>query len=135
MPDRIDIAESMVAAFRRGSAVLESKIELLQNEADNLARLTAAHSPLPAVDNQTQLVDQLFSRAKNGAENIVDRCTAQAQELFSKVEALNPVAVLNRGFAYLTKDEKDVRSVIDVNKGDILDITLKDGVIRAEVLE
>ena len=48
-------------------------------------------------------------------------------ESAAKTDALNPVAVLRRGFSYLSKNGERISSVKDVEKGDILDITLSDG--------
>lgn len=134
VPNRVDLMENIVETYRRGTGALENRIRLLQNETDHMSRLTAAHSPLPAVENLAQIVDQLFLRAQNAAENRYQTTAARSQELFTKLEALNPAAVLNRGFAYLMKGEKNVRSVKDVQSGDLLDVTLKDGAIRTKVL-
>ena len=67
-------------------------------------------------------------------DNRYTTALSHSQELFSKAEALNPLAVLNRGFAYVMSKEKNVSSVKDVKMGDTLDITLKDGEIKAQVL-
>ena len=80
-----------------------------------------------------ELVNSFAVRAANEASHSLDSATAQANELFAKVEALNPVAILNRGFAYITHDKNNVSSVTDVKSGDLLDITVKDGNIQAEV--
>ena len=133
VPDRTELSENIVAAFRRGAAVLDGKLALLRRETENYTQLTLAHSPMPAVENSMELVAQLKSRADTAADNAVRSAAASAQELSAKVEALNPAAVLNRGFAYLMRGDRNIRSVDDVKPGDLLDITLKDGVITAEV--
>ena len=50
-----------------------------------------------------------------------------------KLEALNPVSVLQRGYSVAEKDGKIVSSVNDVKTDDILNITLKDGKIITKV--
>ena len=50
-----------------------------------------------------------------------------------KLEALNPVYVLQRGYSVAEKDGKIVSSVNDVKTDDILNITLKDGKIITKV--
>ncbi len=134
VPNRIELSESLTAAFRLGVGAFESRLELLQNQTDNMVQLTTAHSPMPAVESHLQLIEQLAVRADNAAEHQMQTTAAQSQELFAKVEALNPVAVLNRGYAYLKKGEENIRSVSEVSAGDLLDITLKDGTLKAKVI-
>ena len=127
VPNRFDLLENVQNLFRN------TQFEFKQAEIDKLSQITAAHSPLDEVEKDLELVNSFAVRAANAASHSLDTATAQANELFTKVEALNPVAVLNRGFAYITHDENNVSSVTDVKSGDLLDITVKDGKFQAEV--
>ena len=133
VPNRFDLLENVQNLFRQGIAAVNTQLELKQAEIEQLSQITAAHSPLDEVEKNLELVDSFAVRAYNAAGHSLDTAAAQANELFTKVEALNPVAVLNRGFAYITHDENNVSSVSDVKSGDLLDITVKDGNIKAEV--
>ena len=119
--------------FRQGIAAVNTQLELKQTEIEKLSQITMAHSPLDEVEKDLELVNSFEVRATNAAFRSFDSSIAKANELFTKVEALNPVAVLNRGFAYITHDENNVSSVSDVKPGDLLDITVKDGNFKAEV--
>ena len=55
--------------------------------------------------------------------------------LIDKLELVNPLNILKRGFSLTTKDDKIIKSVKNVNKSDVLDIRLNDGVIKAKVEE
>ena len=55
--------------------------------------------------------------------------------IVNKLEVLNPLNTLKRGYAIVKKDEKVVSSREDIKKDDIIDITLKNGKINAQVLE
>ena len=133
VPNRYDLMENVQNLFRQGIAAVNKQFELKLTEIDKLSQITAAHSPLDEVEKDLELVNSFAVRAANAASHSLDTATAQANELFTKVEALNPVAVLNRGFAYITHDENNVSSVTDVKSGDLLDITVKDGKFQAEV--
>ena len=135
VPDKADLLEGVYASFRQGENALNSKLALLDSEKDKLAELLLARSPLPKIENSIELVDSLSIRAQNAAVNAYNTTAASAQELFVKVEALNPVAVLNRGYSYIMNGEVNVRSVEDVTPGDFLEITLADGKITAIVTE
>ena len=51
------------------------------------------------------------------------------------LSALDPLSVLMRGYSIVKKDGKNLTSISDINKNDILEITLSDGNINAEVID
>lgn len=134
VPNGADILDSAYALIREAASFVGGKITVLQNEKDKLTELLLARSPLPSVEKQIELVDSYTARAYNAANHTYKTVLATAQELFTKTEALNPVSVMNRGFSYIMNDGRNVSSVHDVSIGDKLDITLKDGEIKAQVI-
>ena len=135
VPNRVELADGLSALFRQGETAALSRISLRAAEYDKLAELLTARSPMPRVESGAELVDSLSARADLAASNIVASASSTAQELFTKVESLNPVAVLNRGFSYIMNGDRNVRSVEDVAAGDFLRITVSDGDITALVTE
>lgn len=133
VPNGTELIDGAVASVRHAYHALQTRLATLNDEADKYARLIEAHSPLPMLENAQQLISSLAVRAYQSANGRFDTVLAQAQETFAKVETLSPVSVLNRGFSYIMKDKTNVSSVNDVKKGDLIDITLKDGTISAEV--
>lgn len=133
VPDRVDLYANIVSVYREGTSALYGKLNLYQNDTERLYRLTEAHSPALKTDKYTELVTSYAARAHNTANARFDGVLAQSRELFSKLEALNPMAVLNRGFAYVSKEGKNVASAKDVKSGDIVDIRLRDGSLKAEI--
>lgn len=135
VPNRVDLLETAYALFRQGQAALSARASSLSAELDKTSQLLAARSPMPRVESGMELTDSLYTRAERAIGHTFDRHLSKARELFSKVEALNPVAVLNRGFASVMNGDRRVRSVEDVVPGDFLDITLCDGRITAVVTD
>ena len=133
VPNRIDLYENVQNLFRQTIAAVNTQLMIKKNDTDKLSQLTAAHSPLNEVAKDAELVASLAVRAKNAASRSLEAAVSDAQTLFTKVEALNPVAVLNRGFAYITANQRNISTVKDVKSGDHLDITLKDGTFGATV--
>ena len=54
---------------------------------------------------------------------------------FEKLEALNPLSVLMRGFAVASKDGKTLKSVNDIKVGETFEMKLKDGVVKSAAEE
>ncbi len=63
--------------------------------------------------------------------------TRHRMELYvERMRALSPLEKLNQGYAYVrTQDGKALRSIHKTRQGDVLEICVTDGSIRAEVLE
>lgn len=135
VPNRVDLMENIYAMFRQGQAVLSNRAATLSDEVEKVTDLLLARSPMPRVESYMELTDSLYTRADQAVHHNLDATASRAQELFTKVEALNPVAVLNRGFSYIMSGDRNVRSVEDVTPGDFLNITLSDGHITAIVTE
>ncbi len=66
----------------------------------------------------------LYKFKKQGLEHIVN-----------KLEVLNPMNTLKRGYAIIKKDEKVISDKQNIEKDDIINITLRDGSVNAQVLE
>ena len=53
--------------------------------------------------------------------------------LLKKLESLNPIKVIERGFSVAQKNGKIIKSVNEVNKGDTIALRVSDGIIDCEV--
>ena len=79
-------------------------------------------------------VQQLSKRLGISLSHILEMNRNQVQSLSSKLNALNPRNVINRGYS-MTTDEKGnvITSVKQISTGDTLKSVLKDGVITSKV--
>jgi exodeoxyribonuclease VII large subunit len=50
------------------------------------------------------------------------------------LKGLNPLSYMDKGFAYIEKDEHVISSMKDIEKNDMIKVTLKDGKIHAKVM-
>ena len=55
--------------------------------------------------------------------------------IISKLEVLNPLNTLNRGYAIVKKDNKVLSSIKNINENDIVTISLKDGNISSKIIK
>ena len=135
VPNAADLMDAANAMIREASAALTAKIELSESKAEKTEKLLSAMSPEPRFDYYEGLVESLSVRMDNAAEKNISLTAAAAQELFSKLEALNPSAIMNRGYARIRRGEEEITSVNAVKEGDILTVTLKDGSFTVTVTE
>lgn len=66
--------------------------------------------------------DVLYKNQSNEIKNIID-----------KLELLNPLNILGRGYSISYLDDKNIRSIKEIKKGDNLSVRLTDGIIEAKV--
>ena len=55
------------------------------------------------------------------------------QKNISKLSALSPLNIMERGYSFVTKDEKIINSIKNVQLGDIIQVHLKDGQLDCHV--
>ena len=133
VPNKIDLLDNVQIMLRQAITLVDNQIDIKEQDAVKLSELVSAHSPLDTIEQNIELVDSYAVRASNTANHAMETVLVRSKELFTKVEALNPVAVLNRGYAYITHNDNNVSSVEDVKSGDSIDVTLKDGSFTATV--
>lgn len=66
--------------------------------------------------------------------NLLTNNTNKYLLLVNKLETLNPLATIKRGYSITRKDNKVITKVKDVKKDDVLEIELSDGKINSKVI-
>ena len=96
-------------------------------------RLKMSHPRQKLNENRQYLID-LENRMRSCMEN---RLTGQRHRLalyIEKMKGLSPLLKLGQGYSYVqTADGENIRSVSQAEPGELLDIYVSDGCIRAEV--
>jgi exodeoxyribonuclease VII large subunit len=133
-----------IAEYRRMLAGYEQRLESLAEAmiAERrlvVERLQAAlrqHAPLYRIDQQRLMVDDLNRRLSAAFSHRLQRRRLEVDGLRQRLAALNPSAVLARGYAIVQDDAGHViHSVAQTQPGQGLRITVSDGDIRAQVAE
>ena len=61
--------------------------------------------------------------------------TQKLEHIISKLEVLNPLNTLSRGYAIIKKDGKVLPSVKNMKKDDVVTITLNDGEVTSKIIK
>lgn len=122
---RSDMTEAMVAKL---NAV---KLRLASFSPEN-ARAQLENR----LNRRSMMLDSLSTDMQHSIHNLLNQRKAKAELLRHKMEALSPLAVLDRGYSIVTdKDGRTLKSVSQANAGDNITIRLSDGRILADVQE
>lgn len=107
--------------------------EVKEQRFDNLyERLLISYKNL--VNNNSNKMLLINNNLTNSISNLLNKNTNIYNNLIEKLEALNPVLTLKRGYSIIKNDNKVIESVKKIKKDDIINIELQDGNINAKVL-
>jgi len=79
-------------------------------------------------------LDHLLQASSYGMTQNMNNQVHRFEKSVSKLEILNPLLTIGRGYSITKKNSKVVSSISDIKKKDLLEIELKDGMIQTEVL-
>ena len=85
-------------------------------------------------EEKERLQDCIDSFKKTGLEQLRFK-GEQLKGLVGKIETLNPLAVLARGYSVASKEGKSIKSVADVAVGEALEVRFTDGKVKTTILE
>ena len=132
-PDvRILGAEVAGLVARSGDAIARYGAQRSQEVASLASRMQRS---IPDTAGRRQRVDELLERAFTGFDALVRIRQEQTVSLQASLDALDPAAILRRGYAMVAsaRDGKAVTSANSVLPGDLIRATLHDGEIEAMV--
>jgi exodeoxyribonuclease VII large subunit len=134
-----DVAEyrRLLAGFQQ--RLVDLAIAAIDERRRFVERLQATlrqQAPLYRIDQQRLMVDDLARRLSAGLTHRLQRHRLEVDALSQRLAALNPNAVLSRGYAIVQDEEGHViDQVKQTYPGQGLNITVSDGAFRARVEE
>lgn len=134
VPDRKELLSFYDGQKQYLNSMLEAKLQLCRKNLLRLQKTAESMSP----DKQIRLFYQNLNTSAERLENASSACYAIIAERIkaagAKLESLNPVSVLNRGYSIAEKDGKVIHSVEELNPEDTFRLSFKDGKIQAKVI-
>lgn len=133
VPDRQELMSYYFKQKQYISAMLDRKIKTAQLRLENKQRRMSASSPKLKAE---QLEKQLSAKSEKLTRFMNIYISNKENKLVAakgKLDGLNPLNVLNRGYAIAEKDEKIITSSKQLKDGDDFTVILSDGKINAKV--
>lgn len=133
VPDRQELMSYYFKQKQYISAMLDRKIKTAQLRLENQQRRMSASSPKLKAE---QLEKQLSAKSEKLTRFMNIYISDKENKLVAakgKLDGLNPLNVLNRGYAIAEKDEKIITSSKQLKDGDDFTVILSDGKINAKV--
>ena len=125
---------------KRIDAIMDSPIirnpisiyEMKEQKFDNIfERLLLSQKKI--IEKNTYDLNLLENNLKKGISSLFDKNKHDFEKILSKLEVLNPMLTLKRGYSIVKKDNKVIDKVKTLKSGDNITIELQDGKLSAVI--
>ena len=135
-PDRNDLRAALNDQNQRLERAALGQIAAQRWQLNEFQNRLLHQNPLARIRNDRQRLDELTHRTGVALSHQMKLERSQLFGLVRRLEALSPLAILQRGYAVVsTADGSIVHSAGQVNPGDRLDIRVHEGQFPVEVAE
>ncbi len=121
---------------RRLKAAMEQRLHSCRRELERRALLMQRFRPDHVTAEKRQLLDSIQDRLSAAMEKILRSRNHRLELLAGRLKGCSPLDRITGGYAFVTKgDGKRLRSASEASCGELLDLRLSDGVLRARVTD
>lgn len=134
VPDMTQLLQQLAMTYRSMYNSVSGIISQKKLILSALSERKSLKSPMFYVDSHLEELSFLDRRISGGMENIMKSKSGDISHIASRLTALNPMAVLSRGYAAVFSGDGSVlTSAKNVKKGEKITLSLNDGKINASV--
>lgn len=134
VPEAAALRAAIDGLLESGAAAIERRLTL---ERAHLARLNASAAlNMPSrllIERRETALERLTGRMTRAAQAMPQTKQARLDGLMRALGAVNPNAVLERGYAVVRQNGRAVTDASALDVGDLIDVTLKGGTLGARV--
>lgn len=112
----------------------QSIYEVKAQKVDNLIEKAILLITKSLTDNKNRL-NTLDKEVKTDMTKVLDKKTNRYLNILSKLETLNPILTIKRGYTITKHNDKSINSIKDINKKDYIKTEVCDGIITSQVIE
>ena len=135
VPDQAEVRRQVLALKAQLTRQMQKEIADRRWRLENLLASRALRNPQQLLSEKRQRLDYLLENLQAQVSLGLQGKKHRLDILLNRLAAINPTAVLRRGFALAVKGDKIVSSVHDVALDDELMLTLADGTLKVRTLD
>ncbi len=134
VPDTAELKQKFLNIISREQAVLGRTLEGYRQRLLRSSTSRALLSPMNTIEDRRMAVLSLIQRIDPAIQRELEKKQGELATASGKLSALNPMAVLTRGFcAAFNEEGKIIKSVHHIRIGDELSIQMADGETKAKI--
>lgn len=127
VPKLSDISEKIILLKRSFERHLESILASKRIKLHNLELKIQNNSPMSIVVNKRIRFDNIVNTLNMNILRVLENKKNIFEKNVTRLELLNPLKILSRGYSVTKKEDKMVKSKKDLKKGDNIEIIFSDG--------
>jgi exodeoxyribonuclease VII large subunit len=135
VPDRVELKRFMDSMLQRLEYAATRKIADLNSRLDHMYDSLEPDKLREMIDQRYQRIDELVTSMEKDVQHDLGLRGMLLKALAGRMNAVNPLNTLERGYCIAMSGDVVVRSVDDVQAGSRLDIRVTDGTIICDVME
>jgi len=133
VPDSGELKRQLSNAFKKMELLAAGKISGYRERVKNYENANVLKNPMNIIDDKRMGILQIEKNLAAQLKIILGEKRSQFVMRSSKLEALNPLSVLARGYSVAYSGEKIVGRLADVEIGSAITVKVSDGRIEANV--
>jgi exodeoxyribonuclease VII large subunit len=133
-PDADEIKLRLDELIGRAESIALRTLNFKRGAVYELNKRLELSSPIGRLELEKRQLSLVSERLEQAVARIMQKNRERLSVLATELGAINPLAVLGRGYSYSQKDGAVVASIEQISVGDKIDIRFSDGVAEAEIL-
>ncbi len=135
VPDKEELKNELSNIQNRISAAIENSIKNQLNILNNVYALKIKNHFYRMFESNKQKLIFLYKSLNTASAHFLENKNNDLKIVSSKLDAVNPIEIISKGYAIVHKEDERVVTAKSLNNGDTFYVSLKDGVVKALVLE
>ena len=135
VPDGKELKEELKSIADRIWFSINTRINKNKETLNNVYIARIKNGFVSLFKTNKQKLDFLNKDLNVLTARFLEKRSDKVKFLWSKIDTLNPMNVISRGYAVVNKNDSKINSVKDLNVGDTFKLVIKDGSVIAQVLE
>ena len=135
VPEATELKMRIEERKERMDFLISSAVAQKRTRLETLERSKVLRSPQNTLDNRRIMLSSYMDSLDKSMEIVFGRKTSAYKASMAALGALNPLAVLSRGYSVAFSDGKLIKSTQSVSAGDRIETKVSDGVIYSTVTE
>ena len=133
VPDIFEIKQKIEVCQNRLKNALLKKVEIMKLRYEKCMTSSIFKEPTRKINENYIKLDMYINNLLNIIKTKQEQEKSRYVELVAKLDALSPLKTLTRGYSITLKNGKIIKSIKELEQGDIVDIRLLDGKKQAQI--
>ena len=135
VPNTIELISNINQMKLRLGKSITNKLELNKNKLNALLNSYVLKNPKGLYEIKAQKLDNLIDKLEVNINRTFESKSTRYISLLDKLEALNPIRTLKRGYTITKQNNKAIKDIKEIPKGSLLETEFETGKVISQVTE